>query len=169
MKKLSCVRNLIQKIENLPDGLIEFNGNHNKITKVENIPTSMQYLYVSFNQIIKIENLPNDLVMFNCYGNPIFGTKCEEKTKYKPLTLLSIVTDFILHHEVNYDNIPLELIEHLAGPTKRCFKCNKSKYIFKKEFKNHAQWKVPCIYLFCYNCSVTKRKKSIINYLNITI
>jgi hypothetical protein len=159
LKKLSLTHNLIQKIENLPDGLVEFYGNHNKITKVENIPKSISYLYVNFNQITEIENLPDDLIMFNCYGNPIYGTKCKEQTTYKSFTLKSIVADFILHHNMNYDIVPAELKEYLASPTNKCFKCGKSKYIFKKEFKNHKRWEIPCIYSYCYKCSVTKKNK----------
>ena len=72
LQEFNCGDNEIFKIENLPGNLQEFHCDFNRITKIENLPeSSLKFFFCPSNRITKIENLPESVQVFWFGGNPI--------------------------------------------------------------------------------------------------
>ena len=71
MYSLDLSNKCIQKIENLPSNLIDFDCSSNRIQKIENLPLGIVYFFGSDNPIDSVDNASYQEVNFkiNNYSN----------------------------------------------------------------------------------------------------
>jgi len=62
---LTLDKSKVSKIENLPEGLRWLHLRSTPITKIENLPETLQHLYIENSPILSIENLSKDLIVFS--------------------------------------------------------------------------------------------------------
>lgn len=68
---LNLSENLIKKVENIPDSVLNLDLWCNKITDITGIPTGLKYLNLSNNKIKKVENLSGEIEKLYIYENEI--------------------------------------------------------------------------------------------------